>query len=305
MTQGAITWESGLDVVRVRRPIVGLHMAAIAIRGSPFEAASNVTCGAFERRMYSRQRKAREFQVVELCPKPGISRVAGLAGCREVQGFVVRLGGLLVVARVAGKAGGGEARELAHRFSFVAVGTLEQRMGAQQRKAIFMLLELLSLHLPALHRVTLLAIGAKLAAVNIRVAIRATRAHVGKDKIGMALFAVNFFVHASQRVACPVVVKLRNAADGFPARIRMAVLAGNVDGAVRVPAWLFVGLGPSRRLPNGHDGQQHEQERDGLCRSHGTPKLINGWASGEGSKDYVCLRRITTGQEANLGSVCP
>jgi len=270
VTDRAITRETGLYVVRVRRPVKVLHMTAIAICRRPFEAASNVACCACERGMHSRQSKACELQVVELCVEPGISRMAGLAGCGEVQGFVIRLRGLLIVGCMTGKAGCGKACELAHRFSFVAVSALQQGVCTQQWKAVLMLLDLLGLDLPALHRVTLLTIGPELAPVDICVAIRTTHAHVGKDKIGMAPYAVHFFVHPSQRVARPVVVKLRNVADGLPASIGMAVLAGNVDGAMRVPPGLLIRLRQRRHLPDDCDGQEQEHEANVSCRVHGT-----------------------------------
>lgn len=138
-----------------------------------------------------------------------------------------------------------------------------------------MLLELLVLDFPAFYRVTLLAIRAELAAVDVRVAIRASRAHVGKDKVGMAPFAVHLLVHPAQRVPCSVVVKLRNAADRFPARVGVAVFAGNVDGPVWIPARFLIALRLDRRLTDGREGQEQEQERDALCRIHGTPGPLN------------------------------
>jgi hypothetical protein len=163
----------------------------------------------------------------------------------------------------------------------VTVGALQQRVGTQKREAILMLLDLLRLDFPALHRMTLLTIGAELAAVDIRVTIRTSQAHVGKDKIGMAPYAVHFFVHPAQRVARPVVIKFRNAANWLPACIRVTVLAGYVDGAMRVPAGLFICLRQCRHLPHGRDGQEQEHEPNVSCRAQRTQVPFNfqlrGW----------------------------
>lgn len=192
----------------------------------------------------------------------------------------------------------------------MAVRTLQKRVGTQQGKAILMLLDPLGLDIPAFHRVTLLTIGAKLAAVDIRVAIRAARADVREDKIGMALVAIHFLVHAAQRVARQVVIKLRNTADGFPTRIRVAVLARDVDGAVGVATGLFVGLRLRGRLPDGRNGQEQEQEPSESSRIHGrrapfdssiVGRAANGWAGGEwlGWRKYYRKRLCLPAKRGN------
>jgi hypothetical protein len=87
---------------------------------------------------------------------------------------------------------------------------------------------------PAFDGVTRLTIGAELATMNVRMAVRAFLADIGKDKLDVALGALHFFVHATQRVARFVVIKFRNAADGLPTQGSMAILAGDVDGAMRI-----------------------------------------------------------------------
>ena len=121
----AIPRETGLDVVGVRRSVVVLHVAAVAICRGSLEAPSNVTRGAFKRRVHPRQSKTREFQVIELCSEPCIRRMARFASGRESRSLVVRFGGLLIVGGVAGKAGSGEAGELADCFPFMAVRALQ------------------------------------------------------------------------------------------------------------------------------------------------------------------------------------
>lgn len=79
-----------------------------------------------------------------------------------------------------------------------------------------------------------LAIGPELAAMNVGVAIGASGADVLEIQIGVALGASHLGMHAPQRVAGLVVIELRVGADGFPARVGVALLAGNRNGAVRI-----------------------------------------------------------------------
>jgi len=90
-----------------------------------------------------------------------------------------------------------------------------------------MLLGLRSLCFPTSYRVALRAIRAELPAMNIRVAIGALSTDIFEFQAGVAERARHFFVHAKQRVPSCVVVEFRNAADGFPARVRMAIFAGD------------------------------------------------------------------------------
>lgn len=70
MTHGAIAREADFDVARVRRPVIVLHMAAVAIRRSASEAAPDMTRATLESCMDPCQSKARELQVVKLCAEP-------------------------------------------------------------------------------------------------------------------------------------------------------------------------------------------------------------------------------------------
>ena len=125
-------------------------------------------------------------------------------------------------------------------------------MGPNQRKTILVLLDLLDGNLPALDAVTLLAIGAELALVNVGVTVGALGRNVGKYRLGVALSASDFLVHATKRVTGLVVVELRNAADGFPAAEGMAILAGDVQVSVRAAS-----VGRGLRVP-GHAGKKEQ-----------------------------------------------
>ena len=107
-------------------------------------------------------------------------------------------------------------------------------MRAKQREAIGVLLRLRSLRFPTSYRVTLRAIGTELSAMDIRVAIRALHADIFKLEIRVAERARNFFVHSEQGVASRIVIEFRNAANWFPAGIRVAVFAGDRKKAVRI-----------------------------------------------------------------------
>ena len=113
-------------------------------------------------------------------------------------------------------------------------------MSTQQRKSVEVVLNRLGRNLPAERRVALGAIGAKLAAVNIGVAIGAILANIGEHRLGMAARAGYFLVHAAKRVARGVVIEFGNGAYGSPARIGVAILAGDVQGSVRTPFGLLL-----------------------------------------------------------------
>ncbi len=95
------------------------------------------------------------------------------------------------------------------------------------------------------------AIGTELSAMQISVTISATRAHVLEDEARMALAAAYFLMHAPQRIARQIVVKLWIGADWLPTRIGMAVLTGNRKRSVRI-GHLGLRSGYARRHAGGH-----------------------------------------------------
>ena len=78
----------------------------------------------------------------------------------------------------------------------------------------------------------LLAVRAHLPLVNVRVAIRALRSHIAKDRLGVALRAANAFVHAAQRIFRCVVIEFRNCSDGLPSTQGVTVLAWNAEASM-------------------------------------------------------------------------
>jgi hypothetical protein len=95
------------------------------------------------------------------------------------------------------------------------------------------LLDLVRLHYPAPHRMALLAIRSEFSSMNVSVTLGAEVAHIGEDGLGMALCASYALVESAQRVPRCIVIELRNCADRLPSIEGMAVLAGDIEGAMR------------------------------------------------------------------------
>jgi hypothetical protein len=142
--------------------------------------------------------------------------------------------------------------ELANRRALVAVLTLYRRVSPQEREAILVILDLLDGNVPPEHRVTPRAICPHLPLVNIRVTVLTLLPNVGKHGLDVALRAFHFFVHAAQRISGLIVVELRDSADGAPRGSRVAVLARNLQGAVRASRGFALRFRPGGNgwLPN-------------------------------------------------------
>jgi hypothetical protein len=125
---------------------------------------------------------------------------------------------------------------------------------AEEREPVVVLLNRLHGNLPAQHRVALLAVGAKLPAMNIRMAIRAILADVGEYRLGMAAGTRNFFVHAAQGILRRVMIEFGDGANGRPACVRMAIFAWDCERTVRTSPRLPLGL---RR----QEEEKHEEYR--------------------------------------------
>lgn len=134
---------------------------------------------------------------------------------------------------------------------------VQRGVSPQQRKSVLVLVDLLGGNLPTFHAVTLLTIRAELAFMNVGVAIGALVTHVGEYRFDVALRAGHSLMHTSQWIASLVMVELRHVADRLPSAQGVAILARNVQGAVRA-ASIAIGL---RLRPRRQDGDQ-QQERD-------------------------------------------
>ena len=115
----------------------------------------------------------------------------------------------------------------------MAILALHRGVSAEKREAILVILNLLNGIVPTKNRVTLRAIRAHLALVNIGVAILTILPHIREDGLHMALRAFHFFVHAAQRILCFVVIELRNGLDWPPCCRGMTVFARDSQRTVR------------------------------------------------------------------------
>ena len=180
--------------------------------------------------------------VVEFGVQPGVKRMAGFACGREFCYHVIGVGGFLKIRQVAGRARGRESQELSDSSVLVAPLTLHHCVCAEKRKSVEVLLDRLDRYLPAQDSVAPGAVGAELTAVDVRVAVRAVLTNVSKDRLEMAVRAVDFFMHGTKRKSRGVVIEFGNGANRGPARVRVAVLARNDQRAVRTPAGLTLGI---------------------------------------------------------------
>lgn len=168
--------------------------------------------------------------------------MAGFAGGGELCGDVVGICRFLKIRQVARLARRRKSQVISGRGVFVALLTLDYGVRPEQRKPVEVLLNRLNRHLPTENGVALGAICAELRAVNVGVAIGAVLSNTGENRLGVASGAGYFFMHAAQRVARGVVAEFGNGANGGPARVRVAIFAGNVEGAVRTSAGLPLGI---------------------------------------------------------------
>lgn len=200
VAQRAIGGEACGQVIRIGGAGVIGSMARIACRRGALVHIVDVACAARQRGMCSGQCIACVLQVVELCVEPRVHGVAAFARGWKAGGDVIecRRAEVFLVAAVAGSR---KACELARGCIFVTVFALQKRVRTNQRKAILMVANLLERNLPTLDAMAALTIGAKLAAVNIRVAIGTLRSNLFEDKIGVALCAGHLGMHAAQRIA--------------------------------------------------------------------------------------------------------
>lgn len=141
---------------------------------------------------------------------------------------MARAAGRLIVLGVTGVARCRHRLVLRSRHALVAGVTLYDCVGAEKRKSLCMLLNLLDGDLPALDRVALLAGSAELPLVDVSMTISALQPNVTEYRFSVTLDAADTLVHATQRIARFIVVELRDAPDWLPAAKRVAVLAGNI-----------------------------------------------------------------------------
>ena len=209
-------------------------VAREARRGGEVVVIIDVAINALSGRdsVSARQRKSHRG-VIELCVEPAIRRVTAVAGGGELGGGVIRIAGFLKIGSVAGNAFRRHRLEFAVRCTLMTGVAVHSSVRSGQRKAIVMLLDLLNRDLPSPHGVTLLAIRAQLALVNIRMAILAALADIAEHRLHVTLNASDGLVHAAQGIFSLIVIEFRNGADRSPGARSMAVLTGDIQISVR------------------------------------------------------------------------
>ena len=140
----------------------------------------------------------------------------------------------------------------------MAILALHRGVSAEKREAILVILNLLNGIVPTKNGVTLRAIRAHLALVNIGVAILTILPHIREYRFYVALYALHSLVHAAQRIVRFVVIEFGDRANGAPARSGVAVLARNRERSVRTTsaALLTVRKRSARRRPR----QKHQPQ---------------------------------------------
>jgi len=228
MARLAIRGKATEHVIGIRSALEIRHVTggASGTCGRQIEVVIHMAGSAGHAHVRAGQRKSRGA-MVKVGHQPGIDPVAGLAIGGKAGRHVIRRQRVLEIPHVAGIALRRKPGELSAGPVLMAPDAIHRGMGADEREAIFVSAYRLQRHIPADHAVALLATGAKLPAMNIGVTVRAPRAYVAEYQLGMALGAIHLGVHAAQGIAGLVMVELRNRADRFPARLCMAILAGD------------------------------------------------------------------------------
>ena len=242
----AILRESGLDVIGLLGCGEILRVAGKAIGCRAHELAADMATGALKSRMRADKGEARELRMVELRALPAIEAMTGLALHGQLCRLVIERTGIEVVLLMAGDAFRTQAAEDGRASPFVTALAGHGGVGSHQREPIQVGLNRLHSRLPSLDRVAVLASGAQLAAMEIRVTIGALLANIGEDLRDVARTAGDFLMHATQRKpSLRVVIEFRNGADGPPACCGVTVVAGYLDGSVRILC--FASLGQCRQ----------------------------------------------------------
>ena len=127
----ASRWEGRLHVIRIRCPVVILHVAGAAGAAGQLVIVVGMALDALQGCVRPRQRKSNRV-VAEVCRRPSTCAVACLAGLREGERHVVGIRGLLIIGQVASHAIGGRTFELVVDVAGVA---LQGRVHARKRKA--------------------------------------------------------------------------------------------------------------------------------------------------------------------------
>jgi len=162
----------------------------------------------------------------------------------------------------------------------VAILALHRGVSAEKRETILVILNLLNGIVPTKNGVTLRAIRAHFALVNIGVAILTILPHIREYRFYVALRALHFLVHAAQRIVRFVVIEFGDRANGAPARSGVAVLARNRERSVRTTSSALLTVRKRSACGRRGEKQQPTQDLNQLRRnsllSFSFPKIVSG-----------------------------
>ena len=114
--------------------------------------------------------------------------------------------------------------------------------------------------LPSPDAMALLAIAAELATVYVRVAVRACRRSVGKNKLDVTLPAIHRHMQTPEWVSGFIVIELGNRTQGTPTGRRMTIRTGDSQRIVRTLGAPSHGLGLDRPS-GGPQTCEHQQKQ--------------------------------------------
>ncbi len=176
--------------------------------------------------------------VIEVGVRPVVRVMAVLAGRirKKVGRGVRRIHGAAEILLMAADAIRRHRCELAQSTALMAVLAGQGRVRPGEREAVVVHVDLADVYVPAPDRMATLAGARHLATVNIGVTGSALGAHIAEHHLRMAVHAINALVHAPQRKLGLIVVEFRHRTDRLPAVHRVAVLASDIQVAVRTPS---------------------------------------------------------------------
>jgi hypothetical protein len=129
----------------------------------------------------------------------------------------------------------------------------------------------------------LCAVSPHLPAMNVGVAVGTVRSGIREHRLGMTLGTRHSLVQAAKRIFRCVVIELWNRADGLPARGCMAVLARDIQVAMRASRDRRTSRLPkSCAHPEAGRSQDKEGPRECALMDHAlcVPRLNPGCTSG-------------------------
>ena len=212
-------------------------------------------------------------RMIESRDVPLIHVVTGFAGRGKTRGLMIHGLGLLELRGVAAGARRAQPHVDARRSALVAGVTGQRPMRAQQREPVLVAADGgLWSSLPSPYGVAVFALCPELAAVQVGVAVGALHRSFGKNARYVARITRNIFVHATQRESrLGVVAELGLRAERGPTGDGVAVLAGDVNGTVRVPGRRLRHRRGAQPQPDDHPDCQPQQRAGPLLSCHQCP----------------------------------